>query len=190
MLLAVFFSKSSNRKGDKRVDSSFVVLFYLFLSFMILAGGTNKRIFFVTFPYPSYSINKRKVHKMETANLKQSIKPTFNLLRLTFSIVPVVAGLDKFTNFLTDWEKYLHPGIAGILPFAPHTFMMIVGVVEIIAGIIVLARPAMGGNIVAAWLTLIAITLVASGNYLDVAVRDLVMAIGAFSMARIAKMIS
>jgi uncharacterized membrane protein HdeD (DUF308 family) len=68
--------------------------------------------------------------------------------------------------------------------------MMIVGVVEIIAGIIVLARPAMGGNIVAAWLTLIAITLVASGNYLDVAVRDLVMAIGAFSMARIAKMIS
>jgi uncharacterized membrane protein YphA (DoxX/SURF4 family) len=127
---------------------------------------------------------------METAYFTQPIKPTFNLLRLTFGIVPIVAGLDKFTNFLTDWEKYLHPGIAGILPFSPHTFMMIVGVVEMIAGIIVLARPAIGGKIVAAWLTLIALTLIASGHYLDVAVRDLVMAIGAFSLARIAKMIS
>ena len=127
---------------------------------------------------------------METLNLNQSIKPTFNLLKLTFGIVPIVAGLDKFTNLLTHWENYIHPGLAGILPFAPHTFMMIVGVIEIIAGIIVLAKPALGGYIVAAWLALIALTLLASGNYLDVAVRDLVMAIGAFSLARIAKIIS
>jgi len=127
---------------------------------------------------------------MEVVNLKQSIKPTFNLLKLTFGIVPIVAGLDKFTNLLTHWENYIHPGIAGMIPFAPHTFMMIVGVIEIIAGIIVLAKPAIGGYIVAAWLTLIALTLLASGNYLDVAVRDLVMAIGAFSLARIAKFIS
>ena len=127
---------------------------------------------------------------MEAVNLKQSIKPTFNLLKLTFGIVPIVAGLDKFTNLLTNWENYINPGIAGMIPFAPHTFMMIVGVIEIIAGIIVLARPAIGGYIVAAWLTLIALTLFASGNYLDVAVRDLVMAIGAFSLARIAKFIS
>jgi uncharacterized membrane protein HdeD (DUF308 family) len=77
-----------------------------------------------------------------------------------------------------------------MLPFAPHTFMMIAGVIEIIAGIIVLAKPAIGGYIVAAWLTLIALTLLASGNYLDVAVRDLVMAIGAFSMARLARGVS
>ena len=127
---------------------------------------------------------------MEALNLKQSLKPTFNLLKLTFGIVPIVAGLDKFTNLLTHWENYIHPGIAGIIPFAPHTFMMIVGVIEIIAGIIVLANPAIGGYIVAAWLTLIALTLLASGNYLDVAVRDLVMAIGAFSLARIAKIVS
>lgn len=127
---------------------------------------------------------------MEAVNLKQSIKPAFNLLKLTFSIVPIVAGLDKFTNLLTDWENYIHPGIADMIPFSPHTFMMIVGVIEIIAGIIVLARPAIGGYIVASWLTLIALTLFASGNYLDVAVRDLVMAIGAFSLARIAKIIS
>ncbi len=76
-----------------------------------------------------------------------------------------------------------------MLPFAPHTFMMIVGVIEIIAGVIVLAKPAIGGYIVAAWLTLIALTLLASGNYLDVAVRDLVMGTGAFSLARIAKIV-
>ena len=104
-----------------------------------------------------------------------------NLIRFTFGIVPIVAGLDKFTNLLTNWENYLNPTIAKMLPFAPHTFMMIVGVIEIIAGIIVFIRPAIGGFIVAAWLTLIALTLLASGNYLDVAVRDLVMAIGAFS---------
>ncbi len=127
---------------------------------------------------------------METTNLNQTLRPTYNLLKLTFGIVPIVAGLDKFTNLLTHWENYIHQGLAGILPFAPHTFMMIVGIIEIIAGIIVLARPAIGGYIVAAWLTLIALTLLASGNYLDVAVRDLVMAIGAFSLARISKIVS
>jgi len=74
-----------------------------------------------------------------------------------------------------------------MLPFTPHTFMMIVGVIEIIAGIIVFIRPAIGGLIVAAWLTLIALTLLAGGMYADVAVRDLVMAISAFSLARLAR---
>ena len=127
---------------------------------------------------------------MEALNLNQALKPTFNLLRLTYGIVPMVAGIDKFTNLLTHWENYLHPGIAGMLPFTPHTFMMIVGVIEIIAGLIVLAKPAIGGYIVAAWVAIIALTLLASGNYLDVAVRDLVMSIGAFSLARIAKIVS
>lgn len=127
---------------------------------------------------------------METVTTNQSIKPVVNLLRFTFGIVPIVAGLDKFTDILTHWENYLHPGIAAMLPFAAHTFMMIVGVIEIIAGLIVLAKPAIGGYIVAAWLTLIALTLLASGNYLDVAVRDLVMAISAFSLARLARTVS
>lgn len=127
---------------------------------------------------------------METITSNQTIKPIFNTLKFTFGIVPIVAGFDKFTNILTHWENYLHPGLAAIIPFTPHTFMMIVGIIEIIAGIIVLARPAIGGYIVAAWLTLISLTLLASGNYLDVAVRDLVMAIGAFSMARIANLFS
>lgn len=127
---------------------------------------------------------------MNTTNLNQTLKPTFNLLKLTFGIVPIVAGLDKFSNLLTHWENYIHPGIAEMIPLAPHEFMMIIGVIEIIAGIIVFVRPAIGGYIVAAWLTLISLTLLASGNYLDVAVRDLVMALGAFSLARIAKIFS
>lgn len=127
---------------------------------------------------------------MESINLNQAIKPTFNLLKFTFGILPIVAGLDKFTNLLTDWEKYIHPGILELLPFSAHTFMMIVGVIEIIAGIIVFKKTEIGGYIVAAWLTLIALTLLACFNYIDVAVRDLVMAISAFSMARIAKFIS
>lgn len=111
-------------------------------------------------------------------------------MKLTFGLVPIVAGLDKFTDLLTHWENYIHPAIVGLLPFAPHKFMMIVGVIEIAAGASVLAKPAIGGYIVSVWLTLIALTLLASGNYLDVAVRDLVMAVGAFSLARIAKIVA
>jgi hypothetical protein len=127
---------------------------------------------------------------MEAAIINQPVRTVYNLLRITFTVVPVVAGIDKFTDILTHWENYLNPTIAGMLPFAPHTFMMIVGVIEIVAGIIVFVRPAIGGLIVAAWLTLIALTLLASGNYLDVAVRDLVMAVGAFSLATISKTVS
>jgi hypothetical protein len=128
---------------------------------------------------------------METLNLsQQTIKPVYNLLKFTFGIVPIVAGLDKFTDILTNWDKYLYPGLTGILPFPIHTFMMIVGVIEIVAGILVFLKASIGGLIVSIWLALIAVTLLASGNYLDVAVRDLVMAISAFSMTRIARVIS
>jgi len=118
-----------------------------------------------------------------------NLKPVYLLLKFTFGIVPIVAGLDKFTGLLTNWEQYLHPGIVSLLPFPAHVFMMIVGVIEIVAGIIVLKKPEIGGLIVAAWLTSIALSLLAGGHYLDVAVRDLVMAITAFALAKISKLI-
>lgn len=127
---------------------------------------------------------------MESTNLQQAIKPTFNLLKLTFGLVPIVAGLDKFTNLLTNWEQYINPSVAEMLPFSGHTFMMIVGVIEIVAGIIVLKKTEIGGYIVSAWLALIALTLLANFSYVDIAVRDLVMAISAFAMARMAKFIA
>lgn len=124
---------------------------------------------------------------MENVIQQPLLKQTFNLLKYTFVILPIAAGADKFMHLLTDWNKYLNPDMASMLPFSVSTFMMIVGVIEIIAGLIVLAKPRIGGYIVAAWLTAIALTLLAGGMYLDVAVRDLVMAIAAFSMARLAK---
>ena len=126
---------------------------------------------------------------MEEKTAQQLLAQTFRLLKFTFGIVPVVAGADKFTNLLTNWEQYINPAIASLLPFSTAVFMMIVGVVEIAAGIIVLRKPETGGYIVAIWLTVIALTLLAGPDHLDVAVRDLVMAISAFAMARIAKVV-
>src|SRR5262245_27624020 len=96
-----------------------------------------------------------KNKKMENMSLNQSLKQIFNLMKFTFGIVPIVAELDKFTNILTNWEQYLNPAIASMLPFPAAVFMKIVGVIEIIAGIIVLRKAAIGGYIVAAWLTAI-----------------------------------
>ncbi len=126
---------------------------------------------------------------METTQTLQ-VKQIQNVLKYVFVVVPIVAGLDKFTNLLTDWTQYLNPTLADLLPFSDSTFMMIVGVIEIIAGLIVLKKPYLGGSIVAAWLALIAITLLLSFNYVDVAVRDLVMAISAFCMAQLSKIVA
>lgn len=104
------------------------------------------------------------------------------ILQWTYGLVPIVAGADKFTHILTDWNQYLAPIVTDIIPLTPQTFMSIVGVIEIIAGIIVLIKPKLGSLIVGCWLIAIAINLLLTGQYFDVAVRDIVMAIGAFSL--------
>jgi hypothetical protein len=105
-----------------------------------------------------------------------------NILHWTYGLIPIVAGADKFAHILTDWNKYLAPAVTDIIPLTPQTFMSIVGVIEIIAGIIVLAKPKIGSLIVACWLIGIAFNLLLTGQYYDIAVRDTVMAIGAFSL--------
>lgn len=137
-----------------------------------------------------YSNYINTINKMETTNTNQTIKQVFNLMKYAFVIVPIVAGADKFTNILTHWDQYINPALARVLPFPTSVFMMIVGVIEIIAGIIVFKKPEIGGYIVAAWLTAIALSLLVSFNYVDVAVRDLVMALSAFSMARLSKVVA
>ena len=108
---------------------------------------------------------------------------TLQLLRIVYGVVPIVAGLDKFTNMLTDWTRYLNPTLERLLPFSATTFMHVVGIIEIAAGLIVLSRfSAIGAYIVSAWLALIGVSLIASGQYLDVAVRDLVMSTGAYAL--------
>jgi len=115
----------------------------------------------------------------------KKIKDIQTLLKFTYGLIPIVAGADKFSNLLTDWSHYLNPTLKAMLPFSDHTFMMVVGVIEIMAGILVFLNPQKGAFLVSAWLVLIALSLVASGQYLDVAVRDLAMAIGAFTLAKI-----
>ena len=126
---------------------------------------------------------------MDSTALKPTITPIFNLLKLTFTIVSIVAGLDKFLNILCDWTQYINPILLDMLPFSGATFMMIVGVIEIAAGVLVFLKPKIGGLVVASWLTLIALSLLIGWHYADVAVRDLVMAISAFSMARLARVL-
>jgi hypothetical protein len=97
-----------------------------------------------------------------------------------------VAGLDKFTNLLVDWQIYLPSLATDVLPLSPAAFMMIVGVIEVLAGAAVLtALPRLGAYVVMAWLVLIAVA-VAMAGYWDIAVRDLVMAVGAYSLGQVA----
>ena len=107
-------------------------------------------------------------------------------LKLVFGLVPIVAGLDKFIDLLVQWEKYLAPSIAHLLPMTPRTFMHLVGIIEIVAGVGVLLTPwtRLFAWIVGLWLLGIALDLIIAGYY-DIAVRDIVMAISAFCLAHL-----
>ena len=107
-------------------------------------------------------------------------------LRITLGLVPILAGLDKFFNLLTNWEMYLNPLFPRMLHLAPVTFMHIVGVVEMIAGILVLSRLVrFGAYVVMLWLWAIALNLLMMGSFFDIAVRDVAISIGAFALAKI-----
>ena len=123
------------------------------------------------------------------ANAFLSTLKVQQVLKYTYGLVPILAGLDKFTNLLTNWSDYLSVSVTNMLPFGAGTFMSIVGVIEIAAGLLVLIKPRIGAFVVMAWLVLIAMNLVIGGHYYDVAVRDLVMAIGAFSLAKLSEIV-
>src|SRR5215475_5585305 len=107
-------------------------------------------------------------------------------LRIALGIGPIVAGLDKYFNKLADWQMYLSPLTTKVVPVSPATFMHIVGIIEIIAGIVVLSRfTKIGAYVVTAWLIAIALNLLTMGKFLDIAVRDLGLAVAAFSLAQL-----
>jgi hypothetical protein len=111
----------------------------------------------------------------------------YRLLQAGFTVAPIAAGVDKFLHVLANWDMYLAPPIEKILPISGHAFMLIVGVVEIIAGLLVAAVPRIGGFIVGAWLCGIVINLVIAGNFYDVALRDIGLAVGAFALGLLAR---
>lgn len=110
----------------------------------------------------------------------------FRILHVGFVAAPILAGLDKFLGFMVDWSTYLWSGIPSITGLSPATFMGIVGVVEIVAGLLVAVKPRLGGYVVAAWLTGIILNLLLVGDFLDIALRDLGLALGALALARLA----
>ena len=110
----------------------------------------------------------------------------FLLLRTVFTVAPILFGLDKFLGLMTNWDKYLAPWINDIVPGSAHQAMLLIGVIEIVAGILVAVRPAIGGYVVAAWLVGIIINLVTLGDYYDVALRDFGLFVAALALARLA----
>jgi hypothetical protein len=110
----------------------------------------------------------------------------FLLLRTVFTVAPVVFGLDKFANVLTDWPRYLAPWIDGIVPGTAQQAMYAVGVVEVLAGLLVAVAPRIGAWVVAAWLAGIIVNLLILGDYYDVALRDFGLLVGALALARLA----
>jgi hypothetical protein len=128
-----------------------------------------------------------EAHHIEVRGLKQPIVQAYEVLHLGFTVAPLVAGLDKFFHLLVNWDQYLAPPIARLLPFSTHTFMLLAGVIEIIAGLGVLWKPRIFAYIVSAWLVGIIVNLLISGAYFDIALRDLGLALGAFALGRLSQ---
>ncbi|MGH9230210.1 MAG: hypothetical protein ACRD07_16065 [Acidimicrobiales bacterium] len=110
----------------------------------------------------------------------------FTLLRVGFTVAPILFGLDKFLDWLVDWRIYLAPEINDLIPGNAHQAMLIVGVVEILAGVVVALRPKFGAYLVAAWLGGIIVNLLLQADHYDIALRDFGLLLGALALARLA----
>ena len=109
-------------------------------------------------------------------------------LRIGLGLTAFLAGLDKFFNILANWEAYLTPALTKLLPVSGVVFMRIVGVIEMTAGLIILSGlTRIGGYVLMAWLIAIALQLVIGGSYFDLAVRDVVMSLTAFTLAQVSE---
>ena len=108
------------------------------------------------------------------------------VLRTGFVVAPILFGLDKFTNLLTDWTAYLAPAIDRLVPGSATSAMLAVGIVEVVAGLVVAVRPKVGGYLVAAWLAGIIGNLLLLGDHYDIALRDFGLLLAALALARLA----
>ena len=118
--------------------------------------------------------------------LRDPVFQSFALLRIGFTVAPILFGLDKFLDWLVDWRIYLAPQIDDLIPGNAHQAMLAVGVVEIVAGLVVAVRPKWGGYLVAAWLGGIIANLLVLGDHYDVALRDFGLLLAALALARLA----
>src|SRR3954447_4751881 len=119
-------------------------------------------------------------------DLRDPAYQAFVMLRTVFTVAPIAFGLDKFFNVLTDWPQYLAPRFDDLIPGNAHQAMLVVGVVEIAAGLLVALWPHIGGDVVAAWLGGIILNLLLIPDYYDVALRDFGLLVAALALARLA----
>src|SRR4051812_34490034 len=117
------------------------------------------------------------------ARTQAAATQVLQLLRAGFTVLPIVFGLDKFTNVLTDWSQYLAPEIDSLVPGTAHQAMLAVGVVEIVAGLVVAVLPRFGGPLVAVWLAGIIVNLLLIGGYGDIAPRDFGLLVAALGLS-------
>jgi hypothetical protein len=124
----------------------------------------------------------------ERDRLSNPVYQAFTLLRVGFTVAPILFGLDKFFNWMVDWPDYLAPWVNDIVPGSGQDFMYVVGVIEIAAGILVAVAPRIGAYVVAAWLAGIIVNLltVDPPTYYDIALRDFGLMLGALTLARLA----
>ena len=128
-------------------------------------------------------------HSLAHAMQRARTEPAYGaylMLRVGFTVLPILFGLDKFANVLTNWQHYLAPWIVRLIPLSAHQAMLVVGVIEIVAGVAVAVKPRYAAYIVAAWLAGIVINLFSYGEWYDVAVRDLGLMAGALVLGRLA----
>jgi hypothetical protein len=123
----------------------------------------------------------------ERTELHNPAYQAYQILHLAFVVAPLVAGIDKFTKLLVNWDIYLAPSVDRMLGGHGHEFMLVAGVVEIVAAIGVLLMPRVFGYVVAAWLLGIVLNLLAYSGYYDIALRDVGLALGAVALARLAR---
>ena len=136
------------------------------------------------------SLDASPRHELVQPNLVRELKAdaafqAFWLLRIGFTVAPILFGLDKFADVMVNWSQYLAPWINDIMPGTAHQFMYAVGVIEIIAGLVVAVRPRYGAYLVAAWLGGIIINLLTYSGYYDIALRDFGLMLGALTLARL-----
>ena len=121
-----------------------------------------------------------------TPDTARAGREAFLILRTAFTVAPILFGLDKFTNVMTDWPKYLAGPFNDLIPGSAHQAMLAVGVIEVVAGLLVAWRPRIGAYVVALWLAGIIVNLLVLGGYGDVALRDFGLLLGALALARLA----
>lgn len=113
-------------------------------------------------------------------------RAAFQILRVAFVALPVLAGIDKFFAVLGPWRDYLAPDVPDLLGVSPRSVMHAVGMLEIVLGLVVALRPGLGGWLVATWLWAIVVNLLAGPGHYDIALRDLALSLGAVALARLA----